>query len=396
MFIQRDIAKQLKTLAEYFPVVALTGGRQTGKTTIMRRLFAELTYVSLDLPSLAEKAEHSPAAFLREFPPPVIIDEVQYAPSLFRYLKKEVDANRHEMGRFFLTGSQKFELMKEVGDSLAGRIGILELETLSMPEIRTITTDQPLARIICRGQFPELWRRPELPAELYYASYLATYLERDVRQILNVTNLRDFERFVRILAARSAQMLNKSEVARDVGVSTKAIGDWLSVLEASNQIVLLEPYFQNIAKRIIKSPKLYFADTGLLCFLLKVTEQTLATSPFLGAIWETFVFSELRKQNRIVSDPYNIFYYRDQRAREIDFFLEKGGVVNLVECKWAEKVGKKEAGPINQLSGEINDSSLPLVNRENFIICNTPHSYPVDTTTTAIDLNRWSQLHRSR
>ena len=389
MFIARNIAAPLRMLAEHFPVVALTGGRQTGKTTLMRQTFAGLNYVSLDLPSLADKAEHSPAAFLEEFPPPLIIDEVQYAPGLFRHLKQVVEADRHAMGRFFLSGSQKFQLMREMGDSLAGRIGILELETLTMAEIMGARPGTPLERIICRGQFPELWRQPDMPTDSFYSSYLATYLERDVRQLMNVTSLRDFERFIRVLAARSGQLLNKSEVARDLGVSVKTVGEWLGVLVASNQIFLLEPYFRNISKRIIKSPKLYFADTGLLCFLLKVTERSLADSPFLGAIWETFVFAELRKQNQLSGEPCNIFYYRDQRAREVDFFLERGGVVNLVECKWTERAGRREAAAITQLGREINQSSLPLKNRENFIICNPAHSYPVDESTTALNLEQF-------
>jgi predicted AAA+ superfamily ATPase len=390
MIYRREIEPKIRELGRHFPVVLLTGARQTGKTTLMKLLFPEMRYVSLDLPSLAEKAEQSPRAFLREFPPPLIIDEVQYAPALFRHVKERVDARRSEMGQFFLTGSQKFSLMKGVGDSLAGRLALLELETLSLSEIRAAADSalslDDLVEIITRGQFPELWRQRSLPLHDFYAGYMATYLERDVRQILNVAKLRDFERFVRVLAARSGQLLNKSEVARDVGVSVKAIGDWISVLEASNVIALLEPYFQNISKRIIKSPKVYFADTGLLCYLLGVSSASFRESPFLGHIWENFIFSELRKKNQLATNPYNIFYYRDQRAREIDFFLERGGAVTLMECKWTEMPEPRAGRQIQQISAEINESRLPLANQKNFVVTTSKHSYPLQETIEVVNL----------
>jgi len=390
MIYRREIEPKIRELGRYFPVMLLTGARQTGKTTLMKLLFPDMHYVSLDLPSLAEKAEQSPEAFLHEFPPPVIIDEVQYAPGLFRHIKEKVDLKRSEMGQFFLTGSQKFALMKGVGDSLAGRLALLELETLSVSEIRAATgsalTLDDLVEIITRGQFPELWRQRDLPLHDYYAGYMATYLERDVRQILNVTKLRDFERFIRILAARSGQLLNRSEVARDVGVSVKAIGDWISVLEASNIIALLEPYFQNISKRIVKSPKVYFGDTGLLCYLLGVSSASFRESPFLGHIWENFIFSELRKKNQFAVNPYNIFYYRDQRAREIDFFLERGGTVTLMESKWTEMPERRAGRQIQQISAEINKSRLPLANKKNIIVSTSKHSYPLQETIEVMNL----------
>jgi len=391
MFYERLLGTTIRRLGRFFPVVLLTGARQTGKTTLIRALYPDLPYVSLDLPSLAERAERAPEGFLADYPPPVVIDEVQYAPGLFRHIKRYVDAHRTEPGRFFLTGSQKFPLMQGVAESLAGRIALAELETLSLAEIQQAEGGAPpttarLARIITRGQFPELWRQPDLPAHEYYAAYLATYLERDVRQILNVSKLRDFERCIRILAARSGQLLNKSEVARDVGVSVKAVGDWIAVLEASNQIVLLEPYFQNIAKRIIKTPKVYFTDTGLLCYLLRVTEHSLPDSPFAGQIFETFVFAELRKRNRIAAAPYNIFYYRDQRAREIDFFLERGGRISLLECKWTEFPDQNAARHIRQLAAEIEAASLPIANGPHFVVGVGAHRFPIAEGVEAIGI----------
>jgi hypothetical protein len=236
----------------------------------------------------------------------------------------------------------------------------LNLENLSWAEIGAVTpvaeTREALIALMVRGQFPELWRVPHLPRREFYGSYLATYLERDVRQILNVTSLRDFERFIRVLAARSGNMLNKSDVARDVGVSVKAIGDWLSVLEASGQIVLLEPWYVNFGKRIVKTPKAYFRDSGLLCFLLNLDESTLGASPYLGAVWETLVFSELRKMAQVASAQVNFWYYRDQRAREIDLVLERGGRLTLVECKWQEHPGKDDARHLLAVAGDLRRS----------------------------------------
>ena len=308
MYYKRIYSEKIRELCQFFPVLILTGARQSGKTTMLQRLFPQYNYVSLDLPSLAEQAEQNPEEFFNQYKEPLIIDEVQYAPGLFRHLKNRIDQNRHKMGSYILTGSQKFTLMKEVSESLAGRSVIIELENLSF---REITDKVLLEKIITRGQYPELWRQQEMPALPFISSYLATYLERDVRQILNVGSLRDFERFLRVLAPRSGQILNKSEVARDTGISVKAAGDWLNVLEASNQISLLEPWFQNFSKRVIKSPKFYFCDSGLLCFLLGIKETDISSSPFKGQIWETFVFSELRKIGRTITAAPAFWFYRD-------------------------------------------------------------------------------------
>ena len=245
MYYPRHCAKRLSQLARHFPAVIVTGARRAGKTTLLRAAFPDHHYVSLDLPTIAEQAERNPDLFLRQHPPPVLVDEVQYAPGLFRHLKAAIDAHRHEMGRFILAGSQHFTLMKGVSDSLAGRSALLELENLAFTEIRAVreapADARGLATLMARGQFPELWRVPALPARDFFASYLATYLERDVRQILRVGSLRDFERFIRILAARPAAMLNRSDIARNVGVAVKTIGEWVSVLEASGQVALLKP-----------------------------------------------------------------------------------------------------------------------------------------------------------
>jgi uncharacterized protein len=262
------------------------------------------------------------------------------------------------MARYLLIGSQKFTLMQGLSDSLAGRLVWLELENLTVHEILAhFSKEQPaLENILIRGQFPELWRNRALSARDFYSAYLATYLERDVRQILNVTNLRDFERFMRILAARNGQILNKSDVAKDVGVSVKAIGDWVNVLEMSNQIVLLEPWFQNFGKRIVKSPKIYFRDTGMICFLLGVDEKSLPASPFAGTLFETFVFAELRKLNHTHPRPYRFWFYRDQRSREVDFVLERDGFLTFMECKYRESVSRDDAHQAGTILEELRQS----------------------------------------
>ena len=266
MWITRAVESRLQRSAKTRPVIVLTGARQTGKTSTLLRLFPNYAFVSLDLPTEAEQAEKEPERFLQRHPPPVIIDEVQYAPGLFRHLKVAVDANRTRNGQFLLTGSQKFTLMKNVSESLAGRADIVELETLSFAEIREALPKTGLEAAIVRGGFPELYANPDIDSVAFYNSYLATYLERDVRALTNVGNLRDFERFLRACALRSANLLNKADLARDVGISPSTANQWLSMLEASGQAVLLEPWFSNRTKSIVKSPN--FISLTLACFAL--------------------------------------------------------------------------------------------------------------------------------
>ncbi|HTF61126.1 MAG TPA: ATP-binding protein [Edaphobacter sp.] len=317
-------------------MIVLTGARQTGKTSTFLRLFPNHSFVSLDLPTEAEQAEKEPRSFLQRYPPPVIIDEVQYAPGLFRHLKAEVDAHRTRNGQFLLTGSQKFTLMKNVSESLAGRADIVELETLSLAEIQASLPETKVEAAVVRGGFPELYANPDIDLIAFYNSYLATYLERDIRLLTNVGSLRDFERFVRACALRSANLLNKADLARDVGIAPSTANHWLSMLEASGQVVLLEPWFSNRTKSIVKSPKLYFADTGLLCALLNIrSEEALLQSPAAGAIWETFVFAQLRDRERNAGRVGGLFFWRD-RTREVDFVVDAGGRLELFEAKWTE------------------------------------------------------------
>jgi predicted AAA+ superfamily ATPase len=350
----------------------LTGARQTGKTSALLRLFPDYNFVSLDLPTEAEQAEKEPHVFLERHPPPVIIDEVQYAPGLFRHLKAAVDSRRAANGQFLLTGSQKFALMKNVSESLAGRADIMELETLSFDEIRGALPETDLEATIVRGGFPELYANPDIDAVAFYNSYLATYLERDVRALANVGSLRDFERFLRACALRSANLLNKADLARDVGISPSTANLWLSMLETSGQAVLLEPWFSNRTKSLAKSPKLYLADTGLLCALLNIRSvEDLRGSPAAGAIWETFVFAQLRARERLAGRARSLFFWRD-RSREVDFVIDVGGRLELLEAKWTEL---PDIGDTANLSFVRNAVGGPEV-ATGGIVCRTPNSFP--------------------
>lgn len=373
MWISRDVEARLHRSVRTRPVVVLTGARQTGKTSTFRRLFPDYAFVSLDLPTEAEQAEKEPQTFLRRYAPPVIIDEVQYAPALFRSLKAAVDEHRNRHGQYLLTGSQKFSLMKSVSESLAGRADIVELETLSFAEIRPALPETSVEFAIIRGGFPELYANPAIDHIAFYNSYLATYLERDVRSLANVGSLRDFERFLRACALRSANLLNKADMARDVGIAPSTVNHWLSVLEASGQIVLLEPWFSNRTKSIIKTPKLYLADSGLLCALLNIrSEDALRESPAVGAVWETFVFAQLRARERRAGRVQSLFFWRD-RTREVDFITDEGGRLELFEAKWSEVPGVDDTVNLRFVREAMGKSRVIA----GTVICRAPNSYPL-------------------
>lgn len=372
MYYKREITDKIKQLAKQYPGIVLTGARQVGKTTLLKRCFPDHRFVSLDLPSHAQMADLEPDLFLKKYPPPVVIDEVQYAPKLFRNLKVLIDRDRHLMGQFILTGSQKFNLMKEVSDSLAGRIAILNLENLSAVELG-LNRESDLLSLLARGCYPELWRDQTIDRNPFYESYLASYLERDVRQILNIQSLRDFERFIRACASRSGQLLNMSDLGRDVGIKSQTAKDWLSVLEASNQISLLEPYYENVGKRIVKSPKLYLNDPGMLCFLLGLEMENLITSPLVGQIFETFVYAEFRKKMATSLKTSSLWYYRDSQGREIDFILMQGGKLNLFEVKWTESPDQRWSKRIEEIAEVLSKSKTQTVGRKEIICRSQPH-----------------------
>lgn len=335
MWIKRNYTDKLLNAVNTRPVVLLTGIRQAGKSSLLQKLFSDADYVTLDKVLLAEEAEENPGKFLNRFKKQVIIDEIQYAPSLFRELKIRVDEERHVKGKWILTGSQQFPLMKEISESLAGRARILNLNTLSAKELNNANLLRNKRDFLWKGGFPEIWAEG-LNAADFFEDYIQTYLERDLKQILNVINLRDFRRFLTLLAIRVGQLVNFSELSKGVGVSNNTIKSWVNALEVSGLIILLPPYYNNLGKRLIKSPKLYFCDNGIVSALLNIHSlQTLENSLHLGNIWENFVFSEFLKEGFIPGK--NLFFYRDQNGVEIDFIVEKKGEIYLIEAKNSER-----------------------------------------------------------
>jgi len=340
MWIPREIAPTLKAVAAQRPAVLVTGSRQSGKSSLLANTFPGLGYVSLDLPREAERAERAGEDFLHRHGTPVILDEVQYAPGLFRYLKHAIDAQRDRPGRYLLTGSQKFTLMQGVTESLAGRVSILEMHSLSLSEIEAVKGpaggQRALLEAMWLGGYPELHSR-DLDPRRFYADYVATYLERDVRQAINVRSLRDFDRFLRLCATRTGQLVNMNALAGDVGISTNTIRSWLSVLEASSVVLLLPPFFRNLGKRLVKSPKLYFLDTGLACHLAGFNSALeLGSSALAGAFFETLVLGQMVRAyaNRGLSVP--LHFYRDHHGNEVDFVIPVGERAHLIECKWSQ------------------------------------------------------------
>ena len=373
MWIERDVEPLLLQRAETRPVVVLTGARQTGKTSLMRRLFPAHGYVTLDLPSEAEQAERDPASFLARHPPPVIVDEVQYAPGLFRQLKAAVDRDRRRAGAFLLMGSQPLGLMKSVSDSLAGRAAIVELEPLSFAETRAAHPSLGVEAFLVRGGFPELYENLDIDSEGFLRSYVATYLERDLRQLLQVASLGDFERFLRAAALRSAQLLNRADLARDVGVSGSTAAAWLSALAASHQIMLLEPWFANRTKALVKRPKLYLRDAGLAAFLCGVhTTDALRSSPLAGPLWETLVCSEIRRAQSNRRGGWSLNFWND-RAREADFLLHRAGAFHLADAKWTEHPGFRDADALRKVARALPAGAV----RSMSVFCRAPNPFPI-------------------
>jgi hypothetical protein len=380
VWIPRDLEPVLARLARQRPVLVLTGARQAGKTSLVRRVFPGYAFVSLDLPSEAEQAEKDPGGFLARHPPPLVVDEVQYAPGVFRHLKVLVDAERRRNGRFVLTGSQKFTLMRAVSESLAGRAEILELEGLSLAELGGARPGADPVAVAARGSLPELHEKPDLEEGGFWRSYVATYLERDLRTLLAVSSLRDYERFVRACALRSAQLLNKAEIARDVGISPSTAAQWLALLEASNQVVLLEPWFSNRTKSLVKTPKLYFCDTGLLCYLLGIHGVgDLLNSPVAGAVWETFVCAELRKRLRHAGRAGDLYFWRD-RTKEVDFLVHRGGRFDLYEARWTEHPSARDAAALGRVAAELGGRAVATRS----VVCRTGHRYPIGDGVQAV------------
>ncbi len=354
MWIKRDISYQIQALSQKKQVILLTGPRQTGKSSLFKRLFPTMKYISLDRPSTAYRAEYSGEEFLKEFSEPVIIDEVQNAPSLFKHIKYIVDQDKKR--RFFLTGSQKFQLMAKVSESLAGRVALLELHSLSNTELNQHfqKKNTNLIERIFKGGYPEIWAGP-FNVDDFFSNYISTYIQKDIRQIINVRSLYDFERFMGLLASHAGQLLNYNNLSSDLGLSAVTIKSWVSVLEASNIIYILKPFYKNLGKRLIKTPKLYFTDSGLLCHLMGFRHVTeLKHSNLLGALFENFVLGQMVRTESNKGKKMNLFFYRDQWGLEVDFVQPVGEKFKLYECKWASqpKTNLKSFAKIESLIGK--------------------------------------------
>ena len=391
MYTVRTLEKFIKKAVTQFPALMLTGARQVGKTTLFQHLFPDgVAYVTLDDPLVLELARRDPALFMLRFPPPVILDEIQYAPELLVQIKLAVDKNR-EPGQFLLTGSQQFHLMKNVAESLAGRVAVIQLSGLSRREMigqglaeepflpapceasdQSSLTLQELYRLIWRGAYPAISLNPEMDRDLFFSSYVQTYIQRDIRDLARVGDEMAFLRFLRAAAARTGQMLNMADMARDADVSPNTAKKWLSVLQASGIIYLLEPYHTNVTKRLVKTPKLYFLDTGLCAYLTEWSSpQTLEAGAMSGAILETWILTELLKSYWHNGRRAPFYYYRDKDCREIDLLIIRDGTVYPLELKKTASPRQRDVHHFRALD------RLPLPVGQGGLICLADQSLPL-------------------
>jgi predicted AAA+ superfamily ATPase len=336
--IERLILRQAKQTLAQFRAVCLTGPRQSGKTTLSKTLFQNKPYVNFENPSVQFEAEQNPQVFLKQYLNGAVFDEVQRVPLIFRYLQEVLD-NNPQRGQFILTGSNNFLLQEQVSQSLAGRAGYLSLLPLSYAELlEAKLTDNNINKLMLTGGYPEIWNE-NLSPNLWLNSYLQTYVQRDVRLLRNISNLATFTRFVYLCANYAGQILNRDDLAKKTGVDTKTILAWLGLLENSYIIFQLQPWYNNLNKRIVKSPKLYFYDTGLLCFLLGIkTETVLQKNKAYGAIFENWVISEIRKNNFNNAQNDGMHYFRDSAGNEVDLILERESEPFAIEIKYSKKI----------------------------------------------------------
>ncbi len=331
--IKRQAEAVLLDLAKGYPILVITGPRQAGKTTLAQSAFPDKRYVSLEDLDEREFADQDPRGFLARFPDGAILDEAQRCPNLFSYLQTRVDAEKR-MGLFVLTGSQQFGLMSNITQTLAGRVGLIQLLPFSLQELQAANAPVlSLDDVLWRGMYPPIYDR-NLAPEKWFANYVMTYIERDVRQVVEVQNLSLFQRFIKMCAARVGQLLNMSSLAIDCGVSHNTIRSWLSVLEAGYVVFLLQPHHQNFGKRLVKTPKLYFYDTGLAAFLLGIRDaEHLSIHSARGALFENLVVSELLKQRYNQGLASNLYFWRNNTGDEVDVVIEQGEKLMPMEIK---------------------------------------------------------------
>ena len=338
--IPRDAEKTIDKQMRGFPIITITGPRQSGKTTLARAIFSDRPYFSLEDPDIRQLAHDDPRGFLGRMPDGAVLDEVQRAPDILSYLQTHVD-KIGRMGLFILTGSQNFGLMSGITQSLAGRTAFIELLPFAISELdRGGVTPPDMNAMLFTGGYPPLYDR-DLPPDVWFPAYVTAYIERDVRQLLNIQDLDTFQRFIRFCAGRSGQLLNLSSLAADCGITHNTAKAWISTLEASYILFMLRPHHANFNKRLVKTPKLYFYDTGLLCWLLGIREaDQLATHPLRGSIFETFVVSEFMKAR--FNRPHNVelYFWRDSNGNEIDLVVDFGGKLMPIEIKSGQTINR--------------------------------------------------------
>ena len=400
MYINRTLEKHIKQLSNQFKVILVTAARQVGKSTLLKHCDPERNYVTLDDYRAREMALNDPELFLQRYKAPLIIDEIQYAPSILSYIKIAVD-NSDKKGQYWLTGSQQFHMMKNVTESLAGRVAIVDLKGLSLKELDDLeqvpfipTADNienmrksskyhdltDIYQKIWRGSYPEVNTNTDTDWETFYKSYLRTYIERDIKDLNAVKNEMDFIKFLKVLAARTGQMLDYTDISKEVGVSSPTIKSWVSILVSSNIVYLLQPYFSNINKRIVKTPKIYFMDTGLCSYLTNWdNSQVLECGAMSGAIFETYVVSEIIKSYAHNIKEPNIYYYRDKDKREIDVIIERNGKLYPIEIK---KSSNPDKSAIKNFS-VISEDNLG----NGAVVCLAKEDYPITKNINAIPIS---------
>mgnify|MGYP002674049226 FL=1 len=405
MYLTRTLEKSIQKVSDFFPVLLVTGPRQVGKTTILQACGSERrNYISLDTLENRSLAQNDPALFLQRFKAPLLIDEIQYAPQLFPYIKAAVDEQK-QSGMYWLTGSQQFHLMKNVSESLAGRVGILHLEGFSQaerdgqPERRLFlptpkviedraafapkTDIEAVFHQIWKGSYPRMHEADDDMWQFFYDAYVQTYIERDIRDLGSVGNELDFLKFMKVLAARTGQLLNYSDIARDVGISAPTVKAWVSLLQTSGLIFILQPYHNNINSRVIKTPKVYFMDTGLVCYLTGWNApQTLENCAMSGELLETYVISEIVKSWWHNGKQPNIYYYRDKDRREIDVILEENGVLYPIEIK---KKSNPNAGDIKAF--DAVETVLKQKRGHGAVLCMARTHLPITAEVDAVPIS---------
>ncbi|MBK5277055.1 MAG: ATP-binding protein [Desulfuromonadales bacterium] len=398
MYIQRTIEKLLPGILATFPCLAVTGPRQSGKSTLLRHALPEYRYVTLDDPSVLEQAHSDPVYFLDSLGEQCIIDEIQLAPGILSYVKLRVDNDRGRNGRFVFTGSQQFGMIRNLGDSLAGRIALLDLlpfEARELQQAAPTLGGLGLFTTSClTGAYPQLAVTPEIDRRLWYASYIQTYLERDIRSLYDIGSLREFHRFMQLLAVRCSQMLNMSSFATDLGVSVTTVKRWLSVLEAGRIIHLLPPHFNNLGKRITKMPKVYFLDTGLACHLVGIRDrEQLLEGPMAGALFENYCLQETVKSFANRGEQPRISYLRTNNGLEVDLIIEGPNLRPLpVEIKLSRTPSQSLASSLSRYA-HLFEKADP---EDGLLLCLADGQKTISRGVTAIGVEDYLEMLRQR